>query len=166
MTNEEFLKTGYKHREAFYWQLYSEVSPNSGVLIPGGEQIMTWNSRDGVTPMSFFENGREYMHVKRMYDTYEPDYRPKPGDRIWRNISPVEAYQRAELRLMRFVGTEYELQKGSDAWAETVEALQEDFLKEPWLETVMDEQMKEGRILEIQIQLASLNFELQRLGHG
>lgn len=168
---------GYRHAEAFGWQLYSQVDPGYGKPIIGGKQIWTWNSRDGVTPFNWLEDGKLFVHCNREYDRHEPDYQPKPGDRIWRDSTLMEARQHAELRLLSFVGSEFEIEKGTSAYEEKLVAITNDFLKMPWLETVMDLDMKIKRIREIKTILADefsnpsvlksyylrLHHELQRL---
>lgn len=70
-----------KHAEAFCHMLYFGKSDRVRV------EVKIWNSRDGVTPMfcslpAF--PGVQLAHVNFHLDQYDPAYKPKKGDYIWR----------------------------------------------------------------------------------
>lgn len=64
----------------------------------GSEVEWIWNSRDGITP--FYVNNRAgdkmLKHVDWHLDHRIFDYRPMPGERIFVNLSPQRARQKAE----------------------------------------------------------------------
>jgi len=69
----------YNHAEAFCHMLYrSETSKT---------EIWIWNSRDGVTPFCLPIDGEMFQHVNFGKDKQNPDYKPKPGDYIFRTVT-------------------------------------------------------------------------------
>lgn len=78
---------GHNHAEAFCHMQYLGRSGNKSIA------VTIWNSRDGVTPFIMLskEFGLELQHVNFHNDRYDPTYKPKKGDLIWRNYTPAEA---------------------------------------------------------------------------
>ena len=81
---------GYRHREAFAIMKYAAED--------GSEVEWIWNSRDGVTP-SYVSNragDKILKHVDWHLDRCIFDYRPMPCERIFVDLSPQKARQKAE----------------------------------------------------------------------
>lgn len=75
-------KPKHNHKEAFCLMMYA--SEDRAIT----ERI--WNSRDGVTPFVVFSQGEppiELRHVDWHNDRYEPHRVPKPGDRIFADMT-------------------------------------------------------------------------------
>lgn len=66
-----------------------------------GFRELIWNSRNGVTPfvINCRNCGGEARHVNWGQDEYCPDYKPQPGERIFRDGSPLEAEEIVKRRL-------------------------------------------------------------------
>jgi len=81
----------HQHAEAFKLMKYRDTA--------GNEEII-WNSRDGVTPFIVTSrHGFEAQHVDWNKDTYAPDYAPKPGDRIFVDLTIDVAIEFARKRV-------------------------------------------------------------------
>ncbi len=79
----------YVHREAFCLMLYRDRA---------GNEEWIWNSRDGVTPYAITSRqGLEARHADWHRDQLAPDHKPKPGDRIFVDLTLESAreYRRA-----------------------------------------------------------------------
>lgn len=77
-----------KHVEAFCLMQYQDRIT--------GEIEIIWNSRDGVTPFIVTSRrGNEAVHAAWSEDKSVPDHRPKPGDRIFVDLTLVRAKERA-----------------------------------------------------------------------
>lgn len=69
----------YSHKEAFCLMLYRDEA---------GNEEWIWNSRDGVTPfMVTSRQGLRAQHVEWHRDRCVPDHKPKPGDRIFVDLT-------------------------------------------------------------------------------
>ena len=62
----------------------------------GSVGVWIYNSRDGVTPFICFKDGIELQHRYWNKDLQQPNYKPKAGDLVWRDIirSEVEDVMR------------------------------------------------------------------------
>lgn len=85
----------HRHSEAYCLMTY--------VTDDGAERERIWNSRDGVTPFVIrSRGGREMSHVDWHDDEYHPDYRPQPGERIFVDLTPEAASERARSLVERY----------------------------------------------------------------
>lgn len=73
------------HFEAFCLMTYETAD---GAIM---ERI--WNSRDGVTPFCIrtVDGSEEMQHVRWREDTYAPNHRPEPGDRVFCDMTEPRA---------------------------------------------------------------------------
>lgn len=87
------MTAAHQHVEAFKRMQYGCASCGMSELI--------WNSRDGVTPyvIACRACGAEARHVNWSSDEYLPDYKPLPGERVFRDGSPLEAVEIVERRI-------------------------------------------------------------------
>jgi hypothetical protein len=94
------ILAGNSHVEAFcHMQYYgahaSDVKyiDRNSLMTKKHIVLLIWNSRDGVTPFNMFseEFGIELQHVNFAQDVFDPRYRPKKGDMIWRDWTVAEA---------------------------------------------------------------------------
>jgi hypothetical protein len=85
--------TKHNHAEAFCHMLYHGKAPNGSQIT-----LSIWNSRDGVTP--FMLTSEEYgiclQHINWHHDRYDPNYKPRKGDFIWRNFTEKDAKDLAQ----------------------------------------------------------------------
>ncbi len=117
-------------KEAFCLMYYENKETGMGFSV--------WNSRNGVTPFNVFEDGKEYQHQHWWWD------RPvrlewqkegfvkqflKPGQRIFRDVTPEEAREFAIKRIAAFKGTEHEVEEGSEGYQQLLEDLTKSFGK-------------------------------------
>jgi hypothetical protein len=108
---EQYMeKTKYNHTEAFCHMTYNGVRGQNAIT------LRIWNSRDGVTP--FMTHCSEYdielSHVMWQMDQRDPNYRPKKGDLIWRDITKEEVAEAAGLLFDGIVYKLAELEPRSD----------------------------------------------------
>jgi hypothetical protein len=69
----------YQHAEAYCLMTYRADD---------GEEETIWNSRDGVTPFIVtLKSGKQAMHVDWSTDRRDPNYKPKPGERIFVDLT-------------------------------------------------------------------------------
>lgn len=103
------------HAEAFKLMLYRCQVCNVGEWI--------WNSRDGVTPFGIDcrRCGEDALHSDWHRDVYAPTYRPKPGERYFRDGLAAEARSIIRRRLESARGTTYELPE--EEWPEMIERI-------------------------------------------
>jgi len=89
----------HAHAEAFCHMKYFGISNRKSV------SLTIWNSRDGVTPfiMVVKEIGMELQHVNWQGDVYDPLYKPKKGDLIWRDVTDEEVIQFASKQFEEIV---------------------------------------------------------------
>jgi hypothetical protein len=75
---------GHKHYEAFMLMIYE---------CPNGHTERIWNSRDGVAPFKVpCRECNEFMtHIDWHRDRYLPNYKPKPGERIFVDCNKRQA---------------------------------------------------------------------------
>ena len=83
----------YNHREAFCLMKYA--------VQDGSEVEWIWNSRDGVTPFCVSNRAGNKMmqHVDWHLDRCLPNYQPHPGERIFIDLTPERALQRATVKM-------------------------------------------------------------------
>lgn len=73
----------YEYKEAFCLMLYRDTA---------GDEEWIWNSRDGVTPFCInSRQGLEAQHVEWHRDRCVPDHKPKPGERIFVDLTIEKA---------------------------------------------------------------------------
>lgn len=138
---------GHKHGEAFMLMKYAS---KDGRIV---EWI--WNSRDGVTP--FMVPPRDFKgpgtfddmlsHVDWHLDQYIPNRKPKPGDRIFVDVTPERARFFAERWCDRFWDhPEYPLRGSYATREEAIEAHLRDEARDgaPDLITVGEEVRRAG----------------------
>lgn len=89
---------GHSHPEAFNLMTYRT---DDGLL-----QEWLWNSRDGVTPFVIMtaDGLREMKHVDWQRDQFLPDFKPKPGQRIF----ATRTRERAEQLATEFVESNWD----------------------------------------------------------
>ncbi|MCF2487482.1 hypothetical protein [Dyadobacter sp. CY347] len=77
------MKGKPNHAEAFCHMTYESIGIRKKI------SVVIYNSRDGVTPFVFQskEFGVELQHVNWRADVYDPNYKPKTGDLIWRDAT-------------------------------------------------------------------------------
>ena len=82
----------YQHAEAFHVMEYECRNPTNGFGCGAKEKI--WNSRDGVTPFTVdcpqCKTGTMFHHNWQS-DIHDENYKPLPGQRIFRDGRPEEA---------------------------------------------------------------------------
>lgn len=120
-------ETTFKHAEAFCHMSYATKT---------GKVYGIFNTRDGVTPFNYVIAGEEVQHINWKSDRREVDYKPKVGDLIWRDKTEDEAKVEAEKRIEAFIGSPYEVKKGSEKYESIFKTLTEDFLRIPKLAIV------------------------------
>lgn len=100
----------HKHKEAFCHMQYMGTS-RAGRII-----LTIWNSRDGVTPFLTFckDYSIELQHVNFQQDRYDPDYKPKKGDLIWRDLRQEELVESVEYRFDQMLKDEKALESLSE----------------------------------------------------
>jgi len=85
----------YNHSEAFCLMKYRSDD--------GEEEEIIWNSRDGVTPFVLsLRSGKTAQHVDWHEDRCVPDYVPKPGERIFIDLTPEKAEEYAKRNVKRW----------------------------------------------------------------
>lgn len=86
--------TKYDHVEAFCLMLYRDTA---------GNEEWIWNSRDGVTPFCITSRqGLEARHVEWHRDRRVPDHKPKPGERIFVDLTIEKAREYRTRYVERF----------------------------------------------------------------
>jgi hypothetical protein len=109
------IQAGCKHGEAYCHMQYTGSDSTKTCI------VTIWNSRDGVTPFMLYlkEIGLDLQHTNWHRDVFDPKYKPRKGDLIWRDWKHeemVEAYGkqfdriRADLLVMASM-TEEEIQQ-------------------------------------------------------
>lgn len=88
-----------KHKEGFCLMRYA-TKPDE----PVQEEEFIWNSRDGVVPYIIYsrhDKDRRMNHADVSQDTLLPEYKPKPGERIFveatRELLEPVARERVEM---------------------------------------------------------------------
>jgi hypothetical protein len=86
----------HKHGEAFCHMTYRSDDKSVAVRI--------WNSRDGVTPFVITIPGtnKQATHVEWHTDLYDPNYKPKPGDLIFVDMTEEAAHEYARINAERY----------------------------------------------------------------
>lgn len=79
----------HNHAEAFHLMRYR---------CKVGHDETVWNARDGVTPfiIACRTCNQEATHVEWNRDVYAPDHQPKPGDRIFVDLTEQRAWAEAK----------------------------------------------------------------------
>lgn len=92
MPYDSATKHGHKHGEAFMLMWYG---------CKCGHRERIWNSRDGVTPFGIGcpSCGEIANHINWGLDEYAPDYKPKHGQRFFRDGTVGEAVTIMERRI-------------------------------------------------------------------
>lgn len=116
-----------------------------------GKEERLWNSRDGVTPYTI---GCRYCggmasHIRWNEDRRAVNYKPRPGERIFVDMTPERARVLAEKRVEYFKGTAYERPK--EETAKLIESLTKDFTGSP---TVIEVTASSDDIAEKLLKLA------------
>lgn len=89
----------YRHAEAYCLMTYRSDD--------GTEEEVIWNSRDGVTPFAItLRSGKSARHVDWHLDRRVPDYQPKPGERMFVDLTPERARQAAERNVDTYLAGE------------------------------------------------------------
>jgi hypothetical protein len=96
MNRADFMKAhGYNHAEAYCLMKYATRD--------GHTVEWLWNSRDGVTPFIIrSKDGEEMNHVDFYLDRYLPLYKPMAGERVFVDMTPERARERAAQRVAFF----------------------------------------------------------------
>jgi hypothetical protein len=92
-----------------------------------GFQEILWNSRDGVTPFGISCercHGYDMLHDAWPLDTFEPNYVPVPGQRIFIDLTRERMAEIAKKRLEHAGGTKYE--RPEDEWPEIIRSIVEE----------------------------------------
>jgi len=85
----------YNHSEAFCLMKYRSDDET--------EEEIIWNSRDGVTPFVIsLRSGKTASHVDWRSDRCVPDYKPKPGERIFIDLTPEKAEEYAKRNVRKW----------------------------------------------------------------
>jgi hypothetical protein len=84
---------GHQHVEAFMLMQYGCKACRFVEII--------WNSRDGVTPFAITcrQCGAAATHIRWNEDEYAPSRLPSPGERVFRDGSPMEAEEIVRRRI-------------------------------------------------------------------
>lgn len=100
----------HQHGEAFMHMQY--VSKDSRKRI----YLTIWNSRDGVTPFMTYcaEYGVELQHVNWGQDSYDPNYKPRKGDLIWRSMTKEDAEEMAKKQIEMWLKEKKRLEEMTD----------------------------------------------------
>lgn len=122
MSDEEAKRSallGVKaHAEAFALMTYADKE--------NGETEIIWNSRDGVTPFIIHSrSGKEMVHTNFQLDKYAPDHKPKPGDRIFVDLTVEKAREYAQKQIDQRWDTadDYPMQAHFESKEEALEIL-------------------------------------------
>jgi hypothetical protein len=79
----------YQHAEAYCLMTYRSDD--------GTEEEIIWNSRDGVTPFVIsLRSGKTAQHVDWHRDRRAPDHQPRPGDRMFVDLTEERARELAK----------------------------------------------------------------------
>lgn len=115
----------YQHAEAFMLMTYRSDD--------GTEEELIWNSRDGVTPFVItLRSGKQATHVDWHNDRRLPDYQPRPGERIFVDLTEEAARRYARANAERFWDDEaYPARDHYPSIPEFAELLAADYLRHP-----------------------------------
>lgn len=116
---------GHLHAEAFCLMTYATDD--------GREMEAIWNSRDGVTPFIVHSrSGIEMTHVDWRKDVRNPNHQPRPGDRIFVDITPEIARERAAMQVEQgWDHPEYPIARTFATKTEAIEAFAGYMLERP-----------------------------------
>jgi hypothetical protein len=91
----------YQHGEAFCLMAYRADD--------GTEEETIWNSRDGVTPFVItLRSGKTATHVDWHRDRRVPDYQPRPGERIFVDLTEDKAREYARRNRRHYLRQGYD----------------------------------------------------------
>ena len=121
----------HQHSEAFCLMKY--ISDDKT------ETEMIWNSRDGVTPFVItLKSGKQATHTEWSNDQYLPDYKPKPGERIFVDMTEERRKELTLANCQRYwpnavgvVEIENEYSDMARSEFKSAEAMAEFLLREP-----------------------------------
>ena len=69
----------------------------------GTEEEIIWNSRDGVTPFVItLRSGKQATHVEWYNDRRVPNYSPKPGERIFVDLTEERRWELTLRNVQRY----------------------------------------------------------------
>lgn len=113
--------TNHQHAEAFchmqyYGSRVKKTNIDGAKLLPVQVSVNVWNSRDGVTPFIMLskEYAVELQHINWQQDVYDPGYKPKKGDLIWRDYTPAEAEESARKSISMWLEEKKRLEEMTD----------------------------------------------------
>lgn len=112
----------HQHKEAFCLMKYAAED--------GSEVEWIWNSRDGITPFCVANRAgtRMLQHVDWHLDRYLPNYQPQPSERIFVDLTPERALQRATAKVEYWwERPEYPLSLKFDSREEAIASFLKDF---------------------------------------
>lgn len=119
----------YNHAEAFCLMKFRADD--------GTDEEVIWNSRDGVTPFVItLKSGKTAHHVDWQNDLCVPDHKPKPGDRIFIDLTIEKANQYAEERIAR-----WKAENAAEEWGVPLPSVGElisDYLRHPGAPDIME----------------------------
>ena len=89
------------------------------------EVEVIWNSRDGVTPFCITSKaGNESRHATWDRDQWAPDHKPKPGDRLFADLTIDKARVYAQRQVAQWWDhPEYPMRERFDSQTEAVAAI-------------------------------------------
>ena len=129
----------YIHSEAFNLMKYETDD--------GLESEIIWNSRDGVTPFIISNRDKTKMmtHVRWSEDVCVPNHVPKPGDRIFVDVTPEMMRDGARKQIEKFWDhPTYPMKKSFSTKEEAMETLSKFNPGEPAVITVNDGKANQG----------------------
>lgn len=89
------MTSRYNHMEAFCLMTYRSDD--------GSETEVIWNSRDGVTPFVIsLRSGKPASHFNWSGDRRVLDYKPPIGSRIFVDLTPERALEKAQANIARW----------------------------------------------------------------
>jgi len=92
------------------------------------EEEIIWNSRDGLTPMVItMKSGKSGTHVDWFHDKCVPDYVPKPGERIFIDLTMEKALEYARRNIKRWEAEGLDMRTGPN----NAIVLANDYMKHP-----------------------------------
>lgn len=117
------MSADYQHAEAFMLMTYRSDD--------GTEEERIWNSRDGVIPFVItLRSGKQATHVEWHNDRRAPDHRPRPGERIFVDLTSEAARNYARRDAERFWDdADYPAQGHYASVEEFAETLAADYLR-------------------------------------
>lgn len=106
-----------KHQDAFKLMEYRCINCGCSEII--------WNSNNSASPHSVncqVCDGSSH-HIDFYKDQFRPDFKPSKGMRYFAYFTKDRAEEVARKKIATFVGTEFEVTKGTDAYKRTFDIL-------------------------------------------